>query len=69
MSVCSAPGLIGSVARSTYVIRNLAIEGQPVADLMVRISRRVTHVGADGVLGLDFLARFTDVHCHVPTPG
>ena len=27
----------------------------------------MTAAGADGVLGLDFLSQFTDIHCHVPS--
>ena len=51
----------------THTLRDLRIQGQVIADLRVRISRRVTNVGADGVLGLDFLARFKEIHFDVLT--
>jgi hypothetical protein len=43
------------------------IGGQAVVDVQSRVSRRVTSLGLDGLLGLDFLGRFTDVHFNVPT--
>jgi hypothetical protein len=49
------------------VLQSLQIQGQPIRDLEVRISRRVGQVGADGVLGLDFLAQFEEVSFHVPS--
>lgn len=52
---------------NTYVLRDPRIQVQSIADLEVRVSPRVTRVGADGVLGLDFLNRFTDVHFNVPS--
>lgn len=60
-------GAIDRLGRRGYVLRRASIEGRVIADLGVRVSRRVTQVGADGVLGLDFLGRFTDVHFHVPS--
>jgi len=45
----------------------VTVPDQQVPDLPVRVSRRVTQVGAGGVLGLDFLAQFDDIHFHVPT--
>lgn len=58
---------IGTVAGNGYVLRHPMIQGQRIDDLPVRLSRRVTRVGADGVLGIDFLGRFTEIHVHVPT--
>ena len=58
---------IARVGRDTYLLRAPTIQEQTIADLRVRISRRVSRVGADGALGLDFLGRFTDVHFHVPS--
>jgi len=48
------------------LLRNVRIEGQRVADFEVRVRRTVVQT-ADGILGLDFLNQFTDVHFHVPT--
>ncbi len=50
-----------------YELRGPQIEGQFVSSVPVRLSQRVTQVGADGVLGLDFLQQFTDVHFHTPS--
>jgi hypothetical protein len=43
------------------------VESQPIADLEVRILRRLTEVRAPAILGLDFLRRFDEIHCHVPS--
>lgn len=60
-------GYLDPISQTLYVLRSLNIQGQAIPDLRVRTSRRTTRVGADGVLGLDFLAQFTDVHFHVPS--
>jgi hypothetical protein len=53
--------------RRRYVLQGLSIQGQLIADLVVRVSLRVSQVGADGVLGLDFLQRFREVCFDVPS--
>jgi hypothetical protein len=60
-------GLLEPPRSARYVLRNLIVQGQPFPDVPVRVSPRLTEVGADGVLGLDFLSQFTDIHFHVPT--
>jgi hypothetical protein len=60
-------GLLESITPRTYLLRSLTIQGQVIPDLRVRLSRRVTSVGADGILGLDFLAQFSTVHFDVAT--
>jgi hypothetical protein len=62
-----AAGLLELRGGRFYVLRDLEIQGQPVPDLLVGVSPRVTEVGAQGVLGLNFMGQFTDVHFHVPT--
>jgi hypothetical protein len=60
----------GSVRQTSaleYLLSNAVIQGQPIPDLTVRISRRVTRVGAEGVLGLNFLGRFRRVEFDAPT--
>src|SRR6266852_697096 len=52
-------GVLEPVSGRSYVLRDLKIQNQPIRDLRVRVSRRVTRVGADGVLGLDFLAQYS----------
>ncbi len=49
------------------MLRLPVLEGFPIADLRVHVSRRVTIVGSQGILGLDFLRRFEHIHFHVPT--
>lgn len=60
-------GLIETGGRRSYVLRQLRVLDQAIPDLVVRQSRRAEQVGVDGILGLDFLWRFEDVHFHVPT--
>jgi hypothetical protein len=60
-------GLLGPAPARAHVLRDLEIQGQSIPDLPVLLSRRVTQVGAEGALGLDFLRSFSDVHFHVPT--
>ena len=60
-------GLLSASGGRRWVLRKLRIDQQGVADLTVRLSRRVSDVGAEGVLGLDFLGRFTEIHFHVPS--
>ncbi len=60
-------GTLQQLGANRYLLQGLRIQGQDTGDLEVRVSRRVTQVGADGVLGLDFLAQFTYIHFHVPT--
>ncbi len=62
-----AAGLLEPLRGNWYTLRGLSIQGQPIADLMVRISSRVTQARAEGLLGLDFLRQFTEIHFHVPT--
>lgn len=60
-------GLVSTSDAPSYVLRGLTIQGQAIPDMRVRVSARATQVGADGLLGITFLGRFTDVHFHVPT--
>jgi hypothetical protein len=60
-------GLLEQKDERRFVLRHLAVQGQALPDLEIRMSRRATQVGAAGILGIDFLGRFTDVHFHVPT--
>src|SRR6476646_9599905 len=58
----AAAGRLEAAGQDAYVLRNPAVEGQTIPNLTVRVRRRVTRVGADGVLGLDFLGQFDDIH-------
>jgi hypothetical protein len=63
----SAAGLLDHVQHNWYALRELSVQGQPIPDLLVHVSRRVSQAGAEGLMGLDFLRQFTDIHFHVPT--
>lgn len=62
---------------SPHLLTNLTIEGQPLPDLQVRVLSRLARLArwnvrgapleVDGLLGLDFLGKFVDVHFNVPT--
>ena len=52
-------------ARPIYRLGGLSIEGQLIPDLNVVVSNRATMLGIDGMLGLNFLALFSDVHFSV----
>ena len=54
------------IAQRHYVLHNATVQQQPLPPLHVRVSR-INRPGADGLLGLDFLRQFTDIHVHVPT--
>src|SRR5688572_23872976 len=59
-----ANGNVESVAGTppTLRLRNVHIQGHDLGDLEVRLSRRASQVGADGILGLlDFLGRYREV--------
>jgi hypothetical protein len=56
----------GAVNR--FLLTNVRIQGQPIDDLIVRVSPITTRAGAGGTLGLDFLNRFELIQFHVPTP-
>jgi hypothetical protein len=60
-------GLLTETGGDVYLLHDVTIAGQTLDGFQARLSRRATRVGVSGVLGLDFLARFTDVHFHVPS--
>lgn len=45
-----------------YVMRELDVQGQRFPDLYVTVRSRVTEVGADGIIGLDVLSQFREIH-------
>jgi hypothetical protein len=54
-------------AVGVYRIADLSVDGQPLPNLEVRVSRTVSRLGLDGLIGLDFLLHFEHIHFHVPT--
>jgi hypothetical protein len=63
----ASEGLLEPLPRNRWLLRGLALDSQPIADLPVQVSRRATEAGVDGLLGLDFLGRYTEVRFHFPT--
>lgn len=45
----------------------MTLEAQPLPDLNVRVLARLSRLGVDGLVGLDYLGRFEYVHFHIPT--
>jgi len=43
------------------------MEWDAVPDVSMRVRRSLALAGIDGILGLDFLNQFTDIHFHVPS--
>lgn len=50
------------VQQNQYLLRNLSIRGRPFPDLSVRVTSALTRFGVDLVLGVDFLAQYTELH-------
>ena len=48
-----------------FQLRSLAAQGQTLPDMSVRILPRLTRLQIDGLIGLDYLRRFTRVCFHV----
>lgn len=59
-------GLLEPTRPSMYRVRDLKIARQSVPDMEVRVSRRVTVLGADGAIGLNYLAQFDEIRFSVP---
>src|SRR5262245_45346127 len=59
--------LLPPVNERTVLLENLALSGNPVADLRVRVRPSVAQLDVDGILGLEFLRQFTDIHFNVPS--
>jgi hypothetical protein len=60
-------GLVAAVGSNAYSLQSVSIQGQPLPDLHVRLSRRASRLGIDGILGLTFFGQFSDIHIQVPT--
>lgn len=58
--------LLPPVAQRQFVLSDVESQGQRLPPLHVRVSR-FRYGDIDGLLGLDFLRQFTDIHFHVPT--
>ncbi len=50
-----------------YRLRDLEFGGKQVADMEVGVVRRLERLDIEGVLGLDFLSNFQDIHFNLPS--
>ena len=53
--------LPSSNQRNDYLLTHLSVQGQPLPDITVRVLPRLTRLGVDGLLGLDFFQMFEEV--------
>ena len=60
-------GLIERRTDNWCILRGLVVQGQPVPDQTVRVSRRVSQARAEGVLGLDFLRQYAEIRFYTQT--
>lgn len=61
------PYFFRSTGGNRYHFISASFGEQPLTDLEVGLSTQVRRLEADGVLGLDFLRRFTDINLNIPT--
>lgn len=59
--------LADAAAKNRYILSSASIAGVDVSPLHIRGSIFLGRVGVEGVLGLDFLARYTDIHFSMKT--
>jgi hypothetical protein len=59
-------GFATSLGEETCIVPDLSVQRQPLAAQQFRV-RRGAFRGVDGMIGLDFLGRFTDVHFNLPS--
>jgi hypothetical protein len=50
-----------------HLISDITVDGQPMPDLAVRVLPRLSRIGVEGLLGLDYLGKFESVYFHIPT--
>ena len=60
-------GLLTPLGPGTYRLKELAIGGGGVPDLDVGVSIHVARAHVDGMLGMDFLARFSEIRLELPS--
>ncbi len=49
-----------------YTMSELKLGGTDLPNLTVVLSTKATELGFEGIVGLNFLRRFSDIHFHVP---
>jgi hypothetical protein len=59
------PHLFRSTRPGYFEMLKVSLGEEPIIGLEVRPSPLIQRLGADGMLGMDFLERFTDVHLDV----
>ena len=66
-TITNLPAYFEQRAPGRYLMRQATLGGESVLDLVVRASGQIGRLDADGVLGQDFLRRFTDINLNVPS--
>jgi hypothetical protein len=61
------PYLFDRIGPNRYSVRRASLGGEPITGLQVATSRQIERLDADGILGLDFLERFTDINLNLPS--
>ncbi|MGI8550710.1 MAG: hypothetical protein ACR2PL_07975 [Dehalococcoidia bacterium] len=65
-AVLSALGHLDHMEGRNYRLRDVTLADQRVPDHQVRSGQAVNLLALEGILGLDFLRQFHDVHFNVP---
>lgn len=53
--------------RYEHRLAQLVVQGQPLPEFDVRVLRKLSRLGVDGLIGLDFLAQFFAIRYYVGT--
>jgi hypothetical protein len=59
--------LRAAIPSGYHRISDITVDGQPIPDLEVRVLPRLSRIGVEGLLGLDYLGKFESVYVHIPT--
>lgn len=66
-AVLAVMGLLDPIGGRLHSLRNLTLAEQPLPDLEVRATPALGLIGVEGILGLNFLRQFDDVHFNLPS--
>ena len=66
-TVLTAMGLLRPIDERFSVLTDLTTAGQSLPDLAIHASRALELIDVEGMLGLDFLQQFTDIHFNAPS--
>jgi hypothetical protein len=66
-SLAATGSLEASAGPNRYLLRRLTMAARPIPDLEVGVLARLDRLDIVGLLGLDFLGLFQDIHFNVPS--